>query len=114
MFCEKCWRDAGGNYEAYLRMLEERKDKPCSPEQQAAKEPTAVTNRTNTGFVLGPIEVSAAYSDRHGHAVQVHVNGRLVATVSTSPKGRAVEVEVEHGARVVRPKERVRERAGRP
>ena len=41
--CEKCWRDAhaGGPYadvaENYARLLEKRKDKPCTPEQQAGE-----------------------------------------------------------------------------
>jgi hypothetical protein len=33
--CEKCWSDAGGVYARYLELLEERKDRPCAPEQQA-------------------------------------------------------------------------------
>jgi hypothetical protein len=33
--CEKCWSDAGGDYARYLELLEERKNRPCSPEQQA-------------------------------------------------------------------------------
>jgi len=39
MACEKCWWDAGGDYELYLILLKERKDKPCSPEQQAGDRP---------------------------------------------------------------------------
>lgn len=38
--CEKCWADAhrGPEYsvaEEYQRLMEERKDTPCTPEQQA-------------------------------------------------------------------------------
>ena len=41
MICEKCWSDAylrwmetgKSQYQCYLEILEERKDKPCSPEQ---------------------------------------------------------------------------------
>ena len=35
--CEKCWRDSGGNSEDYEQLLEERKDRPCSPEDQAGQ-----------------------------------------------------------------------------
>lgn len=39
--CEKCWADAGGVYARYLELLEERKDRPCAPAQQAgAPRPT--------------------------------------------------------------------------
>jgi len=38
--CEKCWRDAHmGPYvsvaDEYARLIEERKDNPCTPEEQA-------------------------------------------------------------------------------
>lgn len=33
--CEKCWRDAGGEPERYHQLLDERKQNPCSPEEQA-------------------------------------------------------------------------------
>lgn len=38
--CEKCWRDAhrGPQFsvaEEYARLMEERRDHPCTPEQQA-------------------------------------------------------------------------------
>ena len=33
--CEKCWRDAGGDPARYHQLLDERKDNPCSPEDQA-------------------------------------------------------------------------------
>lgn len=32
--CEKCWRDSRW-YDNYRQLLEERKDTPCTPEQQA-------------------------------------------------------------------------------
>lgn len=32
--CEKCWRDAHGSHQLYLELLEQRKDKPCSPAEQ--------------------------------------------------------------------------------
>lgn len=40
--CEKCWADAGmrsrdndkSQYDNYLELLEERKDNPCSMEEQ--------------------------------------------------------------------------------
>ncbi len=44
--CEKCWADAyrmvmGGNAdsqtEAYMQLIEERKDNPCSPKDQAGQ-----------------------------------------------------------------------------
>ena len=44
--CEKCWGDAwdGGHFggcetqtDRYAQLLEERKDSPCSPEQQAGQ-----------------------------------------------------------------------------
>ena len=42
MSCEKCWGDAfarqtGNQAEEYFRLLEERKDNPCTPEQQAGQ-----------------------------------------------------------------------------
>lgn len=33
--CEKCWSDAGGNPDTYHELILERKDKPCTPEEQA-------------------------------------------------------------------------------
>lgn len=33
--CEKCWRDAGGIPAVYAELMEDRKLKPCTPEQQA-------------------------------------------------------------------------------
>ncbi len=43
--CEKCWRDAhlGPQFsvaEEYARLLKERKDNPCTPEQQAGQDAT--------------------------------------------------------------------------
>lgn len=40
--CEKCWADAhvypfGDVAERYQRLMEERKDTPCTPEQQAGQ-----------------------------------------------------------------------------
>lgn len=32
--CEKCWRDAGGNHEAYLLLLKEREDDPCTAQEE--------------------------------------------------------------------------------
>ena len=46
MICLRCWRDAydGGHYggcetqaERYGQLLDERKDSPCTPEQQAGE-----------------------------------------------------------------------------
>jgi len=39
--CEKCWSDAhvGGDVGArYLELIDERKDNPCTPEEQAGEE----------------------------------------------------------------------------
>lgn len=36
--CEKCWRDSGGRADEYARLIKERKDAPCSPEEQAGGE----------------------------------------------------------------------------
>lgn len=38
--CEKCWSDAHGDpyksvAEEYERLIEERRDRPCTPEEQA-------------------------------------------------------------------------------
>lgn len=41
--CEKCWSDAHADYpycnvaETYDRLINERKDNPCTPEQQAGE-----------------------------------------------------------------------------
>ena len=43
MMCEKCWDEAAARaygtcrdqYEVYREILEERKDSPCSPKEQA-------------------------------------------------------------------------------
>ena len=43
MMCEKCWREAylkshytgKSQYDCYLELLEKRKDKPCTPREQA-------------------------------------------------------------------------------
>lgn len=35
--CEKCWSDAGGSTAEYYRLLDERKDNPCSPREQAGQ-----------------------------------------------------------------------------
>lgn len=43
--CEKCWRDAGrrawsrqsDKVEEYHRLLEERRDNPCTPEEQCGE-----------------------------------------------------------------------------
>lgn len=47
--CEKCWADAhrGPQYsvaEEYSRLLEERKDNPCTPEEQAGLDATECPN----------------------------------------------------------------------
>jgi len=39
--CQKCWNDAvfSGNKAAeYNRLIDERKDNPCTPEEQAGRE----------------------------------------------------------------------------
>ena len=41
--CEKCWEDACGNAEKYLQLIEERKDDPCTPEEQAGRDATKCT-----------------------------------------------------------------------
>ena len=33
--CERCWSDAGGDADLYAELLIERRDDPCSPEDQA-------------------------------------------------------------------------------
>lgn len=38
--CEKCWSDAQGNADAYQQLIEDRKDNPCTPEEQAGEEAT--------------------------------------------------------------------------
>jgi hypothetical protein len=40
--CEKCWADSrnpliGDDSDSYRRLLEERKDNPCTPEQQCGE-----------------------------------------------------------------------------
>lgn len=41
--CEKCWRDAHADFpytdvsEEYGRLMSERKDNPCTPEEQAGE-----------------------------------------------------------------------------
>ena len=45
MTCEKCWADAAlrafsthrSQMECYLELLEERKDNPCTPKEQAGQ-----------------------------------------------------------------------------
>ena len=36
--CEKCWEDAWGNAEKYQELIEERKDNPCTHEEQAGRD----------------------------------------------------------------------------
>ena len=36
--CEKCWADAMGIAEEYFQLLHERKDNPCTLEEQAGPE----------------------------------------------------------------------------
>jgi len=38
--CEKCWEDAFGNPEKYRELIEERKNDPCTPEEQAGEDAT--------------------------------------------------------------------------
>lgn len=38
--CEKCWEDACGNAEKYQELIKERKDDPCTPEEQAGRDAT--------------------------------------------------------------------------
>lgn len=38
--CEKCWNDAQGRAEDYQQLIEERRDNPCTPEEQAGEEAT--------------------------------------------------------------------------
>ena len=38
--CEKCWEDAGGSCSRYYYLLYDRKDNPCTPEQQAGPSAT--------------------------------------------------------------------------
>jgi hypothetical protein len=48
--CEKCWRDAGmraqssggSHYEHYWRLLDERRNNPCSPEEQRGEQPARI------------------------------------------------------------------------
>ena len=47
--CEKCWRDAhrGPQYsvaDEYARLVDERRDSPCSPEEQAGPEASECTS----------------------------------------------------------------------
>lgn len=60
MICEKCWRDAGlraivcggSQSDHYEDILEERKDRPCTKEEQEGSEPrTAVANARKAGVV---------------------------------------------------------------
>jgi hypothetical protein len=37
MICEKCWADSAGDYDRYLELIEARKDKPCTPEEQSGE-----------------------------------------------------------------------------
>ena len=36
--CEKCWNDSGGNYSVYGQLIENRKNNPCTPEEQAGND----------------------------------------------------------------------------
>lgn len=51
--CEKCWSDAHGNgaysdaATNYQRLLDERKDNPCTPEQQAGPDASPCTECGN-------------------------------------------------------------------
>ena len=38
--CEKCWSDAHGCAEDYQQLIEERRDNPCTPEEQAGEAAT--------------------------------------------------------------------------
>jgi hypothetical protein len=52
MVCEKCWSDAylkakstgRSQAECYLELLEERKDNPCTPEEQAGQRDKEATD----------------------------------------------------------------------
>ena len=35
--CEKCWTDADGNPEKYSQLVNDRKNNPCTPEEQAGE-----------------------------------------------------------------------------
>lgn len=35
MVCEKCWKDAGSTYYKYTELLAQRKDHPCTPQEQS-------------------------------------------------------------------------------
>lgn len=54
--CEKCWRDAGGDPERYNQLIVERRDTPCTPEQQAGEKHAgkcAVCGRQTVHCVVG-------------------------------------------------------------
>jgi hypothetical protein len=38
--CEKCWRDSGGDPYKYERLIVQRNNNPCSPEDQAGESAT--------------------------------------------------------------------------
>jgi ribosomal protein L37E len=38
--CQKCWSDALGNADRYSKLIDERKNNPCTPEEQAGREAT--------------------------------------------------------------------------
>mgnify|MGYP001564868797 CR=1 FL=1 len=45
MVCEKCWEDAGSNYQSYVMLLEERTDHPCTEQEQAGEYWDPVENK---------------------------------------------------------------------
>ncbi len=53
--CEKCWRDAHGDPDRYRELIEERKENPCTPEQQAGGEDAElcpVCNRKTVHYIV--------------------------------------------------------------
>lgn len=46
--CEKCWADALGQPDEYERLLKQRRDTPCTPEEQAGDEAHDCPNCSRT------------------------------------------------------------------
>jgi len=42
--CEKCWKDAGGDPDKYHRLIQDRLNNPCTPEEQAGEFATICPN----------------------------------------------------------------------
>lgn len=80
--CEKCWSDAKGNSNEYLRITESRKDNPCTPEEHAGDDAglcpqcNRKTLHQHCGICMNQ---ECNYEPFKPYYLYLHMNGTLIS-----------------------------------